>query len=323
MPNQTGHGVSRSRYSLTYDATPPGIRRLLRNEPILRYCTNQGLKLTGTYGVNQWDDTVTCLQTSDLKVLYDDAVSKYPPVYGTTTAPDGATGQVPYDATKPIVKYDYHFVVEGVSIEVTLRNASTVPVRMWIHDQAFKGRYEAILLNDGTTSIPAPSACFRTGVSESSVSTSLIGTTSLATFMHPEMSAEYRRNWKLCQRREVILNPGESHIHTFSFNPHKYMSGHMLDTYWRDGNASRPYIPGLTHYISLQMMGFPILSSTAGQATTSQPDLHITIRREYRYRPVPMSLPGLKYIDSMPATALVGVNQINPISGQTEEDADV
>lgn len=299
-----GHGRSRSFFRDIRHGTPPGIARLVRDEPPLVTSSNGTYLIGGVVGLTTWADV--------LFIGAADAITS-----------DMANTVVTYESTSvgPLVNNDYHFVWEGCTAEVVLRNASTSPVRLFLYDQMFHGSSPGFLRSDAAlVDPPTPLNCFQQGMLEVQDSTTLSYASKFPIDWQPHMAREYRRNWRPCRIHKVYLEPGEVHIHKIVYYPHRYMSRRYLQQYL--ANNQYIYLPGFTYGLSVLAMGTPIAGGTVGSTlvTTSAPAVHCVYRFERRYHSVPAVTGRQWTTNPLASVSDRGANdEVNPDTGGVQQ----
>lgn len=307
--NSRGHGFQRSHVSRVGNGTPYKVRRLLDAEPVARDSADGAGRIVGVAGRVHLQDVIQIFNVSSLHSMHTQLDTMYP------------TDQAINAITR---LYDYHFCVEGINFEITFRNAGTSPCRLFLYDCLFHGKQPTYKDSSSTVLTPHPQYTAVWGWQEQNNSNAAVAS-DYCIALHPAMSPVFRQFWTVVGRREVYLEPGELHVHTLRWFPHKYISEREFNQYLVDA-TNWIYIPGVSMVLHTQVMGVPVAADLAGSnnVTTSAPLVHFTYRYDSMYRGAPLPMGNLKNITpGLSTTVRAGNGEINPDTGALQTPAQV
>lgn len=139
----------------------------------------------------------------------------------------------------------------GASCKVVCTNFTSTPVNMRIHDWVAKVD------------------CYQ-GEPDDSINKSLgakyndagAGTQYKVPWMSAKEAVEFNHQYKIIGQKDILLDPGETHIHDFYVKIDKYFEGNDFIA-----GSDPSYVKGISHGILIRTLGTLIRSSTADQFT--------------------------------------------------------
>lgn len=287
------HRTSYSRYDVSYVRCPrPIYKQLIRQPDIVNTGTTSGVLSCGV-GRQSWTDLYFPFNYSQMTDVRQYCLRQYTALTGLTSwDTTGATLPTP-----DIRNYQGYAFIRNWKGEFVFKNTTTTQVRMFLYDLVCKtdsGSFESNSKGAAITS--TPQNLLYDGI-EGDINTA-DDVSGFADLLHiqPHLAhVAISSAWKIGKLTQIILEPGELHIHKFYYAPHWMYPMFKIKN---EDIASNPiqYLAGLTHCVSVQLMGTPAYANDA-TVTTSDAKVMWTMRAETRFKPIPW-----------PTTQLYGIN---------------
>lgn len=142
------------------------------------------------------------------------------------------------------------FFVVGGSLKACLTNFTSTPVHMVIYDLRCK---ENMYSSDTSANTVANGLNAKYNASDQAT----------IPWQSPRESTEFRRYWTVLGTKNIILNPGETHVHDFFFKIDKYYTNNT------DIGLTTPnYQKGFTHSLLVRTLGTLVKESGASTKIT-------------------------------------------------------
>lgn len=270
------HGFSRSHFRRKLRSCPWGILREAKEEPSQFKVSDGGFAFTGELNKIHYQE-INYLYASDVLNLTQYAQNRDPYRY--------VAGQAPL--SNALAAQDTHFIVRSLRAEILISSASDVPIRLWIDEFSPKNDIIPGKMTDGATATAnSVGTLMQAGVSMAMDQAQNGNTLWQLPAFPPSVSfSQVHQFWRHHQRREIVLEPGETHIHRIDI-----IYDHLLKSFKVTDLTTLNWLKGLGLCVLISWHGMPVSGTTPTAPVLPVTNLNVVQHAIVRYSNIPRSV---------------------------------